>query len=677
MAGWRRWAGLALAWTLLLAPPVLAQRNLPAQPGEQRVALVIGNAAYERGPLRNPVNDARAISERLQALGFTVIRRENMKAKEVGSALREFRSLLNAGATALFFYSGHGLQVRGVNYLPTVDADIDAEEDVYLQSLDVSKVLELMDEAKTRVNLVFLDACRDNPFARKFRSASRGLARLDAPSGTLISFATRPGSVASDGEGRNGLYTEHLLKHMEQPGLPIEQVLKRVGAAVKLASRGRQEPWTEGLIEGEFYFRAGTAPAASATAPAVDSSAVELSFWDSIKTSTNPNDFKAYLDQYPDGRFAALARNRLAPPAASAAPAVTTQIAAAVPSSSGLPRRTLKVQSTWPSSLTFQDHLRFVAQEIEKATGGEVKLEVFAINQYVPGAFEVFDATAKGVLDGFHAWPGYWSGKNKAAVLFGGAPGGPFGLQDTDLFSWLWDAGGQELWQELYQQQIKAPLVPLPAHPMKGVTFGWFKRPINNLADFKRMKCHQTGTTAEVFQRMGMKPVQMPGGEIIPAAQRGVIDCVTWAGGVEDLRLGLHSLWKYHYQPGIDSNSWMGEFTLSANIWNALGPAHQRTVRAVLRDAYGTWGRKFQQAQAEAMREMEEKHGVLMLWTPPSILIGAMQAWDAIASEESARNPFFARVYEVQREFARKHVASRTLTGAATYLARYYWRKKE
>lgn len=245
--------GRLRALALLLLAPFLAL----AQGAEQRVALVIGNATYEQAPLKNPVNDARAMATRLERLGFVVIQRENLKSREIGPALREFRARLSPGAVALFFYAGHGLQVRGQNYLPAVDAAIDAEEDVPTQSLDVGKVLEVMDESKSRVNLVFLDACRNNPFSRRFRAMSRGLAKIDAPSGTLISFATRPGSVAADGDGLNGLYTEHLLRHIDDSGVPIEQLLKRVGAGVKLASKGLQEPWSEGLIEGDFYFRTG------------------------------------------------------------------------------------------------------------------------------------------------------------------------------------------------------------------------------------------------------------------------------------------------------------------------------------------------------------------------------------------------------------------------------------
>jgi len=254
-----------------------------------------------------------------------------------------------------------------VNYLPAVDAEIEAEEDVANQSLDMTRVLELLDEAKTRINLVFLDACRNNPFSRRFRSASRGLAKVDAASGTLISFATRPGSVAADGDGKNGLYTEHLLNHMSTAGLPVEQMLKRVGSEVKLASKGRQEPWSEGLLEGDFYFRPAAAPAAvAASATSVDPAVLELALWDSVKNSRSAEELSAYLDQYPKGRFAAVARARLkslgaAPVAASAAQpsAPAQQLALAAPASSvprtssagGLPQ----VGDSWTYRLTQLD----------------------------------------------------------------------------------------------------------------------------------------------------------------------------------------------------------------------------------------------------------------------------------------------------------------------------------
>lgn len=284
-----------------------------------RVALVIGNSKYASAPLVNPVNDARAMAETLRGLGFTVVERENIAAREIPSTLREFRSSLTPGSVALFFYAGHGIQIKGVNYLPAVDAEITSEEDVPMQSIDVNRVLDMLGESKTRLNLLFLDACRNNPYARSMRSGVNGLAKVDAPSGTLISFATRPGSTASDGASGHGLYTEQLLKTMAEPNLAIEQVLKRVGANVKKATRGAQEPWMEGSIEGDFYFKGGGATLA--TTP-TDPLALELAFWDSVKSSANSRDYQAYLEKYPQGQFAPLARERAMnpPQVAQAAP---------------------------------------------------------------------------------------------------------------------------------------------------------------------------------------------------------------------------------------------------------------------------------------------------------------------------------------------------------------------
>ena len=293
---------------------------LPAtysQANESRVALVIGNGAYINGPLKNPGNDAHDMSAKLRGLGFDVIERNNIKMRQIGSTLSEFRSKLSPGAVALVFYAGHGIQIKGENYLPSVDADINSEEDVPNQSVSVKQIMDVLDESKTRLNLVFLDACRNNPFSRSFRSAEGGLARVSAPSGTLISYATRPGSVAADGDGRNGLYTSKLLKQLSS-SQQIEQSLKAVVSEVKAASLGKQEPWMEGSIEGDFCF-AGCGlnippPQQESLSPGLDSNAMEVSFWESIKNSNNPEDFRAYLEQYPNGGFVALARNRLKTP---------------------------------------------------------------------------------------------------------------------------------------------------------------------------------------------------------------------------------------------------------------------------------------------------------------------------------------------------------------------------
>lgn len=280
---------------------------LPAGAAEHRVALVIGNAAYKGSPLANPVNDARAISTKLRSMGFEVIQRENLKARELGSVYREFRSKITPGGTALVFYAGHGLQFKGQNYFPAVDSDIDSEDDVPLQSLNLGQLLDSMEEAKAGVSLVFLDACRDNPFARRFRSASRGLAKVEAASGTLIHYATRPGSVAADGEGQNGTYTEALLAQMNEPGVPVELMLKKVSNNVVKKTKGKQEPWVEGSLRGDFYFifQESTARTEQGAADA------EIETWRVAESIGSAASYKSYLEAYPNGRYGVAAKMKL------------------------------------------------------------------------------------------------------------------------------------------------------------------------------------------------------------------------------------------------------------------------------------------------------------------------------------------------------------------------------
>jgi TPR repeat protein len=227
--------------------------------GEQRIALVIGNGAYRDSPLRNPVNDAKAMASALRDCGFQVDLILDAGRKQMLDAVRTFGQRLTSGGVGLFYYAGHGMAVRGANYLIPVGADIATEEDVQSEGLDANTVLARMDTAKNRLNLLILDACRNNPFARSFRSASRGLAQMEAPSGTFIAFATAPGSTAADGEGVNGLYTQQLLKTLREPGLKVEEVFKKVRIGVKQASHDQQVPWDSSSLTGDFYFQAGAA----------------------------------------------------------------------------------------------------------------------------------------------------------------------------------------------------------------------------------------------------------------------------------------------------------------------------------------------------------------------------------------------------------------------------------
>jgi Caspase domain len=224
---------------------------------EKRLALIIGNADYTFGSLSNPVNDVRAMEEILRKVGFEVMKYENLTQKDLKKAIDNFGAKLSGYDVGLFYYAGHGIQANGFNYLIPVDAQLENYEDVDYDCVQADRVLGKMEYAATKVNIIILDACRNNPFERQWsRSASgKGLAFMDAPSGSLIAYATSPGRTAADGSGRNGLYTSMLLKYIQQKGLQIEEVFKNVRRDVETQSGGSQIPWESTSLKGQFYFR--------------------------------------------------------------------------------------------------------------------------------------------------------------------------------------------------------------------------------------------------------------------------------------------------------------------------------------------------------------------------------------------------------------------------------------
>ena len=272
---------------------------------ENRVALVIGNGAYATSPLRNPVNDAQDMAAALRGVGFEVIHRENASRSDMRAAVRDFSKKIRQGGVGLFYFAGHGVQVENRNYLIPVDANIEQEYEVADEALDADSVLRAMGDAENHLNIIILDACRNNPFARSFRSASRGLAEMSAPTGSLVSYATSPGSVAADGEGRNGLYTKHLLDAMQTPGRTLEEVFKQVRINVARDTSERQIPWELSSLTGDFYFRPGTAVAAAPVAEPQYSA--EGQYWATVKDSQSSAEYEAYLHKYPDGEYADVA----------------------------------------------------------------------------------------------------------------------------------------------------------------------------------------------------------------------------------------------------------------------------------------------------------------------------------------------------------------------------------
>jgi hypothetical protein len=221
----------------------------------EKIALIIGNATYPDSPLINPVNDANAVKEILARLGFRTLKRTDATNREMEDGLNKFSSHLNSCEVALFFFAGHGMQIDGKNYLTAIDTNFDKEIDAKFSSLPLDKVIEVMEKGSNQTDIIMLDACRNNPYERRWRGAdSRGLAPVYAPKGMIIGYATSPGQFASDGDGKNGAYTEAFLKHVTTSDITIEDLFKRVRNTLSSSTRGRQISWEHTSLMGDFYF---------------------------------------------------------------------------------------------------------------------------------------------------------------------------------------------------------------------------------------------------------------------------------------------------------------------------------------------------------------------------------------------------------------------------------------
>ncbi len=230
-------------------------------PGQVRTALLIGNSQYQTAALKNPVNDVTAMAQELQQSGFDAFLYTDLDQKTMKKAIREFGQLLKErGGVGLFFYAGHGLQSDGRNFLVPIDAEIHKVQDIEFEAVDLGRLLSELEYAENNLNIIILDACRDNPYKEEFEKSKyasyNGLASIgSALFYSLIAFSTAPGSVALDGTGANGLYTQELLRAMREVGPGLEEVFKRVRRNVRKASQGQQIPWESSSIEDDFYYK--------------------------------------------------------------------------------------------------------------------------------------------------------------------------------------------------------------------------------------------------------------------------------------------------------------------------------------------------------------------------------------------------------------------------------------
>ena len=281
---------------------------------QQRLALVIGNGDYSASPLKNPLNDAKAMATRLRASGFEVIEKVNLNRTQMRQAFRDYGDKLKKVDVGLFYYAGHGAQVEGVNYLIPLGANIAREDEISDQGLSLNALLQKIKSASNALNMVVLDACRDNPFGSALTrgSASRGLARVNAPGGTIVIYAAAPGQTSSDGDGENGLFTSHFLAQMQVPGLELGHILRNTGRAVYAQSKQKQEPHVErSLLAGEFYFIQADNASTNPVQNMNHLSPQELSRWQDVRQCTSLAQIKQFVADFPKGTFTPVARNCL------------------------------------------------------------------------------------------------------------------------------------------------------------------------------------------------------------------------------------------------------------------------------------------------------------------------------------------------------------------------------
>ena len=359
--------------------------------------------------------------------------------------------------------------------------------------------------------------------------------------------------------------------------------------------------------------------------------------------------------------------------------AALAMLGAVPPSQAQTPAKSItwKLQSTWPQANLLQESPAAIAKAVDEMSAGRLKIDVAPAGQIVP-AFEVLDATHKSVIDAAHSWPGYWTGKNTAAGLFGVPPGGPFGLGRDEFQSWMFQGGGLDLYNEMLQKELKLNVVCLITTTIPyWEAFGWLRQPFQNLAELRRIKYRTSGLGLEMLRHMGMTGVQMPGGEVLPALERGTIDGAEWGIPSHDILMGFHNVTKVYYMPDMRQPPAVHEFLINKSKWDELTP----DLRAIVRNAAMAEIIRFTAVtidlDGKAAAELQEKHGVKFMRTPDEVFKAQLEAIDKVFETESAKNPFFKRVLDSQRQFAKLAVPNAArIRPPLERAVEHYWGQK-
>ena len=555
----------------------------PFAHAQKRVALMIGVDTYDNlgssAQLKKARADAKSVTETLKVLGFEVIHRDDVGRSAFNGHWQDFLNRLSPGDTAVFYFAGHGIELSGRNYLlprdvPSVRPGRD--ELLKRESLSLQEFLADLREKGTRLNLVILDACRDNPFeqvAGRSVGATRELAVTEPPEGTFIMFSAGSGESALDrldnnDKDPNSVYTRQLLPLLRSPGLSLTDVAEQVRVGVRqMAStvQHRQTPAYYNQVLGRMCIAGGDCGPRSAGGSTAGQPSEAERAWSLAKDATSVAVLEAFIARYKDTFHADLARARInelkrqqvalaAPPRAPAVPKAAEPAVVAPPitlSEAAQPFTmanplTLKLQDTFPTKDTSsRDPLNAIVRDLTALSGGKLKLELLGAGTVAP-AFQVLDAVSNGALDAAWTSPSYWYGRSKAFGIFAGMV--PGGLNAAAFVQWMEGDGAAEL-NRLIADVTQKRARSLPCAVM-GPGGDWLKKAIVKIDDFRGLKFRSIGLPAEVGKEIGVSVMILSAGEIVPPLDKGVIDGSDWSTPESAIVLGLPDVAKFLFYPG-------------------------------------------------------------------------------------------------------------------------------
>lgn len=337
---------------------------------------------------------------------------------------------------------------------------------------------------------------------------------------------------------------------------------------------------------------------------------------------------------------------------------------------------TWKMQSTWPAGVFLHESAINLAKRIMEMSGGRIKIDVSPAGTIVP-AFEVLDAIHRGTLQAAHSWSAYWVGKQPALNLFSSVAGGPFGMDNIDYIGWLFYGGGIELYRQIYTDVLKMKVYVIPTDIIASEPLGWFKKPMKSVADLKGKKFRAAGITAEIYKEFGISVITLPGGEIVSAIDKGIIDGAEWMDPTMDKELGLMDVAKYYHAPGMHRHTGTLEFLVNKDAWDALPADLKAIVEIAARENLLRSWLELTSRNVKDLEILKTKHKVNLVETPKEVILEILKAWDKVAARYVAKDHFFAKVYASQKEWAKKMVEfRRTFYAPYEIPANYYWPQK-